>query len=82
MLQECEQSSDKKNLSAQVPYQDKLGFTELFNPFFDFRFPSLALQRETIVKKIMQLKLPKTKNKVAKICNDPGIRDFTNLNVT
>ena len=42
----------------------------------------LALQRETIVKKIMQLKLPKTKNKVAKICNDPGIRDFTNLNVT
>ena len=34
---------------------------------------SLALQTETIVKKIMQPKLPKTKNELTKICNEPGI---------
>ena len=33
----------------------------------------LALQMETIVKKITQPKLPKTKNEVTKICNEPGI---------
>ena len=33
----------------------------------------LALQTETIVKKITQPKLPKTKNEVTKICNEPGI---------
>ena len=57
------------------------------HPIFDFRFllvladevtflnslACLALQTETIVKKIMQPKLPKTKNKLTKICNEPGI---------
>ena len=33
----------------------------------------LALQTETIVKKITQPKLPKTKNEITKICNEPGI---------
>ena len=33
----------------------------------------LALQTETIVKKITQPKLPKTKNELTKICNEPGI---------
>ena len=33
----------------------------------------LALQTETIVKKIIQPKLPKTKNEFTKICNEPGI---------
>ena len=32
----------------------------------------LALQMETIVKKIKQPKLPKTKDEVTKICNEPG----------
>ena len=32
----------------------------------------LALQTETIVKKITQPKLPKMKNEVTKICNEPG----------
>ena len=32
----------------------------------------LALQTETIIKKITQPRLPKTKNKVTKICNEPG----------
>ena len=34
----------------------------------------LALQTETIVKKIMQPKLPKTKNELTKIHNEPGIK--------
>jgi hypothetical protein len=34
----------------------------------------LALQTETILKKIMQPKLPKTKNELTKICNELGIR--------
>ena len=34
----------------------------------------LALQMETIIKKITQIKLQKTKNEVTKICNEPGIR--------
>ena len=32
----------------------------------------LALQSETIVKKITQPKSPKTKNELTKICNEPG----------
>ena len=32
----------------------------------------LALQTETIVKKITQPKLPKTKKELTKICNEPG----------
>ena len=34
----------------------------------------LALQTETIVKKITQPKLPKTKNELTKICNELGNR--------
>ena len=33
----------------------------------------LASQMETIVKKITQPNLPKMKNELAKICNEPGI---------
>ena len=33
----------------------------------------LALQMETTEKKIAQPKLPKTKNELTKICNEPGI---------
>ena len=32
----------------------------------------LALQTETIAKKITQPKSPKTKNELTKICNEPG----------
>ena len=39
----------------------------------------LALQTETIVKKITQPKLPKTKNELTKICNEPGISDENQL---
>ena len=36
----------------------------------------LALQTETIVKKITQPKSPKTKNELTKNCNEPGISDW------
>ena len=35
----------------------------------------LALQTETILKKITQPKSPKTKNELTKICNEPGISE-------
>ena len=50
-----------------------------FHPIFVFVFrwlrkcACLFLRRETIVKKITQPKLPKTKNELANICNEPGI---------
>ena len=37
----------------------------------------LALQMETILKKITQPKLPKMKNEVTKIYNEPGTNDKT-----
>ena len=46
---------------------------------FFYIFKSLAwpaLQMETIIKKITQPKLPKTKNEVTKICNELGINWF------
>ena len=39
----------------------------------------LALQMETIVKKITKHKLPKKKNEFTKICNEPGVRDGLNV---
>ena len=43
----------------------------MFQTFFK-SLACLALQKETIVKKITQPKLPKTKNEVTKIGNEPG----------
>ena len=37
--------------------------------------PCLSLKTETIIKKITQPKLPKMKNEVTKICNEPGNND-------
>ena len=54
-----------------------------FHPIFAFRWfwPTklrkclLTFTTETILKKITQPKLPKTKNELTKICNEPGISE-------
>ena len=50
--------------------------TKILRNMFIYMFKSLAclaLQTETIVKKVTQPKLPKTKNEVTNICNEPSI---------
>ena len=46
--------------------------TKMFIYIFE-SLACLALKLETIVKKIMQLKLPKMKTELTKICIEPGI---------
>ena len=58
----------------------------LLNSLFIFSFYlALTLQTENIVQKIMQPKWQKTKNKVTKICDEPGIdvsKYFRDLKMT
>ena len=42
----------------------------------------LAFQTETIVKKVAQPKLPKTKIELAEICNEPGKKKIINIYFT
>jgi hypothetical protein len=44
--------------------------------FLNLSLACLALQTENIIQKIMQLKYEKTKNKVTKICDEPGNGQF------
>ena len=60
-----------------IPFSFFVGFGwQSYECFFTF-FKSLAflaLETETIVKKLTKPKSPKTKNEITKICNEPGTR--------
>ena len=63
-------------MSFSSQFRFSLVLADKVTKIFIYIFKSLArlaLQMETIVKKIMQPKLPKTKNEFTKICNKPGI---------
>jgi hypothetical protein len=63
-------------MSFLFPFRFSLVLADKVKKMFIYIFLSLALQPETIIKKSTQPKLPKMKNELTKICNEPDINDL------